>query len=400
MFSATILGTAITCPKQRLLMRIAYTTTFDAQNVRNWSGTPYHMSRAFIKEGAKVTYVGNLKRKLPASFKIKKYFKRYIAQQRESPRFNIYAAKQYSLQLENRLNTTQFDIIVSPLINPIAYLNSDKPIVLWTDALYAGLLGFYAPFSEHSKSSIRQGNEMTRACLSRCSQLIFSSEWAANTAIELYGADKDKVHVIPFGANLENYPSAEEINTLISKRQPSPIRLLFLAKSWERKGGDKVIRVAKALHDAAYPVELHIVGYHPPNLHPIPSYIHCHGFISKHSTEGQRKIRDLFEQSHFLFVPSIAEAFGIVFCEANAYGLPCLTTHVGGIGTIIKDHTNGLKYAVECPVSKICQDIIEIIDTPSRYEDFAKSSYNEFVQRLNWQVSVRKVQALMRDVLS
>ena len=47
-------------------MRIAYTTTFDARDVHNWSGTPYHMAHAFSTEGTGVDYIGSLQRKLPA----------------------------------------------------------------------------------------------------------------------------------------------------------------------------------------------------------------------------------------------------------------------------------------------------------------------------------------------
>ena len=32
-------------------MRLAYATTFNTHEVTNWSGTPYHMSRAFQQQG-------------------------------------------------------------------------------------------------------------------------------------------------------------------------------------------------------------------------------------------------------------------------------------------------------------------------------------------------------------
>lgn len=379
-------------------MRIAYTSTFDSRDVHNWSGTPYHMSHALANAGMEVEYVGNLKRKLPPFFKLKQAFKKFICDQRESPRFNVYAAKHYSLQAAKQLEALSVDAIVSPLINPIAYLDCKQPIVLWTDALYSSLLGFYPPFSYHSSSTIMQGNAMTQACLSRTRLAIFCSDWAANSAIELYGVSREKVKVVPFGANINTWPTADEIKTIIQQRAKNKIKLLFLAKSWERKGGDVVLAVAKALHAAGHPVELTIVGYNPPSMEAFPSYIKCLGFISKHQPEGKARLRALLAETHFLFVPSRAEAYGIVFCEANAFGVPCLTTHVGGIATIVKDNINGMTFGLDASVQRYCDYIVNLMHDRKRYDEMAAASYHEFVTRLNWQSAARTVKQYIQEI--
>ncbi len=379
-------------------MRIAYTSTFDSRDVHNWSGTPFHMSHALADQGVDVEYIGDLKRKLPPFFKIKQTYKKFLCGQRESPRFNVVAAKYYSEQAAKKLAGMSVDAVVSPLINPIAYLDCKQPIVLWTDALYASLLGFYPPFSYHSSSSILQGNEITNACLSRCSLAIFSSDWAANSALELYGVSREKVKVVPFGANIDSWPSNDEINTIIQQRSKTTIKLLFLAKSWERKGGDVVLAVAKALHDAGQPVELTIVGYNPPGMTEIPPYVKCLGYISKHTPEGKANIRRLLAETHFLFVPSRAEAYGIVFCEANAFGVPCLTTYVGGIATIVKDNINGMTFGLDASVQSYCDYITNLMHDRKRYDDMAKASYHEFISRLNWSVSALTVKQMIAEL--
>lgn len=374
-------------------MRIAFTTTFDARDVHNWSGTPYHMSHALANSGMSIDYIGSLSRKLPPFFKAKQIFKKYICDTRESPRFNTTAAKHYSEQVAAQLLRLNVDAVISPLINPIAYLDCKQPIILWTDALYAALLGFYPPFAWHSAETIAQGNQITTECLSRCAYAVFSSDWAANSAIELYGMSRDKVKVVPFGANLDSAPAASDVHAAISQRTREKIKLLFLAKSWERKGGDVVLAVAKALHDAGHPVELHIVGYTPPVS--VPPYVICHGFISKHTPEGKEKIRRLLAESHFLFVPSRAEAYGIVFCEANAFGVPCLTTHIGGISTIVKDNVNGMTFGLDASVQSYCDYIVNVMADGQRYHELANSAYNEFVTRLNWAAAAEKVKSFI-----
>jgi glycosyltransferase involved in cell wall biosynthesis len=110
-------------------------------------------------------------------------------------------------------------------------------------------------------------------------------------------------------------------------------------------------------------------------------------------------ITQLLHDSHFLFVPSRAEAFGIVFCEANAYGLPCLTSYVGGISTIVKDNINGMTFALDAPVARYCDYILDLMRDYSRYEALALSSFNEYQTRLNWNSAVLHVKNLIQEKL-
>ncbi|MFZ2314496.1 MAG: glycosyltransferase family 4 protein [Gammaproteobacteria bacterium] len=377
-------------------MRIAYTTIFDARDVHAWSGTPTYMSQAFSQEGVAVDYIGSLKQTLSPFFKVKQLWNKYIAGERESPRFNPTVLKSYSMQVAEQLNHLSVDAVVSPLINPIAYLDCKQPIVLWTDALYSALTGFYSPTSAPTSISLAQGNRATAECLSRCKLAIFSSDWAARSAIELYGANRDAVKVVPFGANIDSYPSYEEVCQLINRRSKDKIKLLFLGKEWERKGGDTVLAVARTLHEAGHAVELTIVGCMPPE--PSPSYVTCLGFISKHEQEGKEHIRQLLSETHFLFVPSRAEAYGIVFCEANAFGVPCLTTYIGGIGTVVRDNVNGMTFGLYASVMDYVNYIVGLMQNRAAYNELALSAYHEYESRLNWKVSVREVKRLIEEV--
>lgn len=379
-------------------MKIAFATTFDARDIHNWSGTPFYMAKSFEENAVDIEYIGSLKRKLPKNFKIKQFWKKISCGQRDSPRFNETAAKFYSEQVAKQLSLSNADFVIAPQINPIAYLDSKQPVVLWTDAVYSGLLGFYPVFSNHSASSIAQGNAITSACLERAALAIFSSDWAARSAIELYGTDKNKVKVVPYGANLESVHSYEEMKNIISKRARDKIKLLFIGKQWGRKGGDIVFAVTKALHAMGQNVELNFVGCEPPAGTEIPPYIKCHGFISKRTPEGLTKMLSLLHDSHFLFLPSRAEACAIAFCEANAYGLPVLTSYVGGISTVIKDDVNGMGFSLEAKPAIYCKYVIDVMSDFTRYENLALSAFNEYQTRLNWRVATETVKGLLKQL--
>jgi glycosyltransferase involved in cell wall biosynthesis len=380
-------------------MKIAFATTFDAQDVHNWSGTPFHMSQNLESAGHEIDYIGSLRRVLPFGFKVKQAWSKWVSGQRESPRFNVVAAQNYSEQAARILNKSSAQVVIAPQMNPIAFLECKQPLVLWTDAVYSSLVGFYPAFNAHSGKTIVQGNQITQACLARAKLAIFSSDWAARAAVELYGADKDKIRVVPFGANIDISHSREDVQRWVKARSGNTIKLLFLGKRWEQKGGPLVVKVAKALHAAGEKIELNLVGCTPPDHEHLPPYIKCLGFISKRTPEGSARINQLLEEAHFLFVPSQGEAYGIVFCEANAYGLPCLTTYVGGIPTIVKDNVNGMTFAVDAAVQSYCDYIVNLMGDRKRYEEMAMNAYNEYETRLNWGSSTSTVTQLIEKLL-
>ncbi len=380
-------------------MKIGYATTFDSQDVDNWSGTPFFMANGLKKQFIHFSYIGKLKRRLPINFRLTQLWKKFRYGERESPRFNCVAAKKYSLQLERKIAEIPLDVIIAPQINPIAYFNGKTPLILWTDALYAGLSRFYPGFTRHSESSIQQGHEMTQECLGRLRLAIFSSDWAANVAIQCYGLSKEKVKVVPFGANFHCDHTKDDVMRFLKLRSRQSIKLLFIGKDWDRKGGEIAYRVAKAIHRAGFQVELNIVGCAPPERLHIPNYIYFHGVISKKTTDGLMKIKKLLSESHFLFVPSRAEAYGIVFCEANAFGLPCISSNVGGIETIIKNGVNGRCFSLNTSIEDYVEYIIMLMQNYSQYEALALSSFHEYEKRLNWEVATKTVKGLIEAVV-
>lgn len=377
-------------------MRIAFVSTFDAKDVLNWSGTPFYMSTALEKE-ARIDYIGPLKHKINPLFKLKQYYQKMFLGYRNSGRYHQETLKYYSAQVAKKLAQLDAEAILAPLIQPIAFLESNKPIILWTDALYAGLLGFYSNANNSNAKSITEGNLVTQECLSRCRLTIFSSAWAANTARELYGISREKIKIVPYGANIDSHPDQDEITKIVKNRSQQKIKLLFLAKDWHRKGGDIALAVAKELHETGHAVELTIIGNHLQHLKAKLPYVNYLGFVTKKTTRGRETLSQLLSESHFLILPSRADACPMVLAEANAFGLPCITTSVGGIRTAIKDGENGQTFSLFATTQDYCNFIVNQMTHRQDYEKLAFSSYHEYLTRLNWQVAARTVKTLIQD---
>ena len=290
-------------------------------------------------------------------------------------------------------------VVFSPGTVPIAYLECQQPIVFWIDCTFGGMIDFYTEFSNLSPETIKNGNRVESLSLNRCTLAIYSSDWAAQAAINGYQVSPEKVKVVPFGANIECNRSEVDIRMIVDSRPTNKGQLLFLGVSWYRKGGDIALKVAKELNKIGLDTELTILGCLPEVDEPLPKFAKYLGFISKATPEGRNKINRFLAESHFLILPSRAECYGIVFCEANSFGVPCLSTNVGGIPTIIKDSVNGKTFANGTNIVEYCTYISNLFADYSQYKELALSSFNEYQTRLNWSVAGQTVKKLLTELI-
>jgi glycosyltransferase involved in cell wall biosynthesis len=264
--------------------------------------------------------------------------------------------------------------------------------VYLSDATNRLMVDYYVEFSSMMASSIRSADRLEQLAIRNAKQLIYPSAWAARSAVQDYGADPESVHVVPFGANMDTWPSREKA------LEPPPhdiCRLLFVGTNWERKGGEIAFDTLLAVERLGVPVELTIVGCRPPErfrhekLRVIP-------FLNKNNPQERAQLEELYLKSHFFLLPTRAECFSIALCEANAYGLPILSTYTGGLPELVWEGQNGFLLPMEARGDQYAARILEIYNNPSRYKELKASSRAQFETRLNWDAWGKHVNEILR----
>jgi glycosyltransferase involved in cell wall biosynthesis len=370
-------------------MKISYITLYDELNIHKWSGSGYYIAKTLIEQNAELDFIGTKNVKVDPLSKLKTYYYRAINKKYNFKRSIAYTKRFAEIcKMSLKENT---DIIFSPGSIALSELETNIPKVFYTDATFQGLIDFYETYTNLSKEMIQEGHYLETKALESCALAIYSSEWAAKSAIDYYHIAPEKVKVVPFGANIESNRNLADIKTIVSNRSRKECTLLFIGVDWERKGGDLAVKVAGELNRQGLKTKLHVVGIRNLDESNLPDFVINHGFISKANEEGREKIDKLLAESHFLIVPSKAEAFGIVFCEASSFGLPSLSTNVGGITSAIRDDINGKTFSPDKDEKAYAQFILDRFHNFSDYESLAYSSFHEFEDRLNWKVSGAKI---------
>lgn len=376
-------------------MKLGYATSYDSGDMAKFSGLGYCIWQALAAQGMDITWIGGLEEKYHYLVALKDRFYSHFSNKKYYRDREIFVSRDYARQIIGKLSDVEVDVIFSPGTIPIAYLNTDKPIVFWGDSNFGAMHNFYPDFTNLCRKTIENGNKIEQEALNRCALAIYSSNWAAETAIDNYAVDPNKVKVVPFGANLQGAKDIHEVERLISRRLHNQCKLLFVGIDWHRKGGEIALKVTEELNRKGLKTELAVVGCRPECQVPLPDYVKIYGFISKNDSDGLKRLKKLFSESHFFIMPSRFEAYGVVFCEANSFGVPCIGSDVGGIPTIIRNDVNGKLFSPDDEIADYCAYILKYLSDFSQYRNLALSSFEEYQTRLNWKVSGRVVKGLL-----
>jgi glycosyltransferase involved in cell wall biosynthesis len=379
-------------------MDAIYLARDDAHNPDIWSGSPHWIGRTLASSGFNLKYVCPLKGRFRTWYRVKGRLLRSIGyghtHDGEWP-----FLKSYAHEAETRLQNARGEILFSCGKPQLVFLETQLPILFFDDGSMPAIIKTHPGHTNFFPPLLRRLFEAERRVLQKCTYACYASDWAADAALEHYGAKfAEKIRVIPFGANMEVRRAASEIERIIAAREPNACNLLFIGRYWDEKGGPIALATAEELHRRGLKVRLDVVGSKPSGA--VPPFVHVHGFISKKTAEGQAKLDQLFRSSHLLIVPTRFEAYGLVYVEASSYGLPSLGTAIGGVTTIVRNDANGRTFPLDACASVYADYAQALLKTPTTYQALARSSFREYERRLSWNRWGETVRGLVEPLLT
>ncbi len=370
-------------------MKITYLFHRDASDPAVQSGRPASILEEFLANGVDVAPVFPLSTRPARSTVTKKIYYRLLRKHYRSDREPAYLDA-VAAEFKSRTEGLSYDFVFSPGSEMVSRLRTDRPVAFCADATFANMVDYYWDFTNLSAEYLRKGHAQERNALGRASLAVYPSDWAARSAIEDYGTPPEKIAVIPFGANLGKHNTRAEVYEWISRRSRERLRLLFVGRHWERKGGELVLAAAYCLIKLGHAVAVDVVGCEVPARHRMLPWVRAHGKLNPGAPGEMTDLQRLFREAHYVFIPSRAEAYGLTFAEANAFGVPAVATATGGIPAVIRDGENG--YLL--PLSATGADYAEVIAAgfanEARYRQLCERSFQAFETRLNWKAFAKR----------
>lgn len=291
-----------------------------------------------------------------------------------------------------RIIHNDLDLIVAPAAaTELALLPATSaPVLYMSDSTFALMHGYYSSFSGLGTRNVREANAIERDALARATAIVYPSRWAAESAVRDYGVARDKIHVVPFGANLSSAPADAEA---LRERPSDVVNLVLIGVDWVRKGADIAVGAVQSLRARGTNVRLTVVGC--TRAPRVPSFVDVIPYLDKSIPEQARQYADILLRSHLMILPTRADCSPIAIADANAHGVPAIVTDTGGVRGMLFDGVNGGLVPEGTGPDHWADVISRTLADSAGYRQLCRSSRTTFDTNLNWDSWTKSVRAIV-----
>lgn len=202
--------------------------------------------------------------------------------------------------------------------------------------------------------------------VAQADRVVAATEHERQALVELYGARRERVTVVPCGVDLERFQPGDRRAARARLGLDGEI-VLFVGRIDPIKGLDVLVRAIAHLTNRPA-LKLVVAGSGDEiELERIRALIATLGLADRvhlHGAVAQEDLPVYYQAASLCAVPSHYESFGLAAVESLACGTPVVASHVGGLPTVVHDGENGLLVPWRRPEA-FAAAIAAVLDQPS-----------------------------------
>jgi alpha-1,3-rhamnosyl/mannosyltransferase len=227
--------------------------------------------------------------------------------------------------------------------------------------------------AEFPPDTLRKLSGATEQAMARASQIVTGALTSKKQLIEYYGLAPNRVHVFPFGVDLELFhPRRAPVGRALVRERTGNDRpyFIFTAAISPRKNLQAVREALMKLADSGYPHALVIVASDPPGdfdreslrreaFAEIPGH---QGRIIRFVDPSDEELASLVAGAAAVCQPSRFEGFGLPALEAMASAVPVVVSNRAALPEVV----GRAGWVVEPTADAVERALLEIIENPAR----------------------------------
>jgi phosphatidylinositol alpha-1,6-mannosyltransferase len=243
-----------------------------------------------------------------------------------------------------------------------------------------------------------------RRILSKASLVIANSEYTRGLAIAA-GASHKKTEVVfpcPGLGHSAMDDKAEAKHELGLGRR---LVVLSVGRLVSRKGFDRMIRALFRLRQVCGDATYMLVGSGPERaaLEEIAARHDLKPHVIFRDSVPREKLHTYFGAADVFVLPARqtagdVEGFGMVLVEAQAHGLPVVTTHVGGIPEAIVDGQTGVVLPEDASDEVLADEVCRLLTDRARAAAYGAAGRRRGNEQFNWQKQATKLLARLETL--
>lgn len=176
----------------------------------------------------------------------------------------------------------------------------------------------------------------------RADRIVAPSRYAAGVAGALYGVPAARVTVIPEPIDLAGWRA--RLAAARHHRRDDRPTVLAVARMYPRKRLGDLLRAAAILRERVRDLRVRIVGKGPEfeRVQRLRAALGLQGTVDLLGDVSAAELAVEYVRARVFCLPTVQEAFGIVFAEAMAAGLPVVACRAGAVPEVVEDGRTGI----------------------------------------------------------
>ncbi|TDP42824.1 D-inositol-3-phosphate glycosyltransferase [Nocardia ignorata] len=228
--------------------------------------------------------------------------------------------------------------------------------------------------------------------IAEADRLVANTADEAGQLVDLYGADRDRIDVVPPGADLGRYRPGDKLaaRAELGLRADEQV-VAFVGRIQPLKAPDVLVRAAAELlaRDPRRALRVLIVGgpsgtglARPDALIDLAADLGIAEQVTFLPPQPADRLVQVYRAADVVAVPSYNESFGLVAIEAQASGTPVLAADVGGLGTAVRHGESGLLVPSH-RTGDWADALAALLDDPDRLRRMGATAV-EHASRFSW----------------
>jgi len=236
--------------------------------------------------------------------------------------------------------------------------------------------------------------------------LVASTSDEVDELVTSYGANPDRVFVVPPGVDLTSFRPLDRAEARRKIGYSGGPLLLFVGRLERLKGVEIAIRALALLSDRAHPdLRLMVLGEdsrdadesEKDRLKAIASVLGVRDRVDFLGSVAHHELPYFYSAADACVMPSYSESFGLVGLEAQACGCPVVSSDVPGLRSVVRDEVSGYLIHGNDPAA-YAERIGRLLADPQMAQQMGRHG-SLLAQRFSWNRTADRLETLFDRVI-
>lgn len=237
--------------------------------------------------------------------------------------------------------------------------------------------------------------------------LVASTDDERDDLVELYGAEPERVYVVPPGVDLSLFQPLDRAEARRKIGYGHGRLLLFVGRLERLKGVEIAIRALAFLRDRKHDdVRLLILGADSKDgdesemerLKAIATSVGVRDRVDFLGSVAHHELPCFYSAADAVVMPSYSESFGLVGLEAQACGRPVVGSDVTGLRSVVRDEVSGYLVAGHDPAA-YAERIGRLLEDPELAQQMGRRG-RLLAQRFSWSRTADRLEQLFDGAIA